>query len=363
MMPMQPPQGNPNMAAFMQPQQTQPQPQQMPPRPPMGPQQGQPPQPPQPPLPAAQDPKIQALLQQIAKMGRNGDTMLAHLTPGEMMVPKEVQTPKLLKTLMKAYNAAGVKPSQFMAGTPQSSINPATGLPEYNFMSAFLPMALGLAATAATGGLAAPTLMSAAAGGLGSAAGGLMTGQTPTQALLSGALSAGGGYVGGNLASGLPAGGAASEAASAGAVTPAQSAVLAAEHSGEAAATAKGMGIDLASQAPSAAGSMGPQLPNMAQNFVGQNSWMAPYLSTPHLGAAVGSLAGGMAGKMLGAPPKPVGPVYPPGFNTPMNPVGSLGSAQQQLGMTNSQQPAPNFNGYNPATNFPASWNFFPNGA
>ncbi len=69
---------------------------------------------------------------------------------------------------------------------------------------------------------------------------------------------------------------------------------------------------------------------------------------------------GGYIGNQLGATPKPNKPNYPPGFNTPMDPVGSKGSAQQQLGMNNSVQPMPSFSGFNPATNNPAAYNFYP---
>jgi len=123
------------------------------------------------------DPKIQALIQQISKMGRGGDTLLAHLTPGEMEVPKEVQTPKVLATLKQAYESKGVSPQQFTAGSPQSSMNPQTGLPEYNFMSAFLPAALGIAGSFAMPWLApefaaaSPALAGAIGGGAGTGLG------------------------------------------------------------------------------------------------------------------------------------------------------------------------------------------------
>ena len=76
--------------------------------------------------------------------------------------------------------------------------------------------------------------------------------------------------------------------------------------------------------------------------------------------SAAGSALGGYAGAALGATPKSNSPNYPAGFNNPMPPVGSLGSAQQQLGMTNSVQPTPNFTGFNPAVNNPGAFNFYP---
>lgn len=271
--------------------------------------------------------------QQLAQEGRNGDSMIAHLTPGEMMVPPQVQTPKVLATLNKAYKDKHVQPAQFTAGSPTSSMNPKTGMPEYNFMSAFLPAALGVAGAAAapfTGGASlglSSAALAAIGGGLGSAAGGLMTGQTPTQAALSGLGSAAGGYALGGL------GGANS------AITAGDNALTSAAHS-----AAGNLGSSAA--APTLFGSQ--TLGNAVSNF--------NPLQT------AGSALGGYMGGQLGATPKPVGPNLPPGFNTHAPSVGSLPSAQTQLGMNNSIQPMPSFTGYNPATNNPAAYNFYPNG-
>lgn len=282
----------------------------------------------------------QRIIQNAASQGRGGDTMIAHLTPGEKTVPPEVQTPKVLATLNKAYKEKGVSPEQFTAGTPQSSRNPSTGLPEYNFMSAFLPAALGIAGSIAAPYLA-PELMSAATAsaigsGVGTTVGGLATGKSPTQAALSGLGAGAGGYVFGNLGNGLTAGG----------NLPAGSAM---------------------SGAPTG-NIVGPNLPNPGMMTSGQVASQNPGFmnavtnaaSHPNYASMAGSTIGGAVGNSIGAPPKPKGPVYPPGFNTPMDPVGSKGSAQDQLGMTNSIQPRPNFTGYNPATNYPAAYNFFP---
>jgi len=390
----QPPQ--PPQAGQAPPQAPPPPPMQggMPPRPPMPPQGGPPPgmpqgaPPPSPQGPPSQGqggipPQILQMLmqhlqqqapQQLAQQGRFGDTMIAHLTPGEMMVPPQVQTPKVLAELDKAYKAKHVSPGQFTAGSPQSSTNPKTGVPEYNFMSAFLPTAAGLAATAATGGLAAPTLFSALAGGAAAGAAGLATGQTPTQALLTGAGQAGGAYVGGNLGSGSSAlGGTPSSA-----LNGAQAAVLGAKDPAAAYSAAQSMGIQGlnspaasatsgaasgATGAGSAASTMGPIQPSALQNSISNNfgstlGHMVP--SNPVLGASLGGMAGSYLGNSIGAPPKSNSPNYPAGFNSSMPPVGSLGSAQQQLGMTHSAQPTPSFTGYNPATNNPASYNFYP---
>lgn len=308
--------------------------------------------------PQVQQMLAQQVLQNAAQQGRGGDTMIAHLTPGEKTVPPEVQTPKVLATLNKAYKEKGVKPQQFTAGAPQSSKNPSTGLPEYNFMSAFLPAAMGIAGAAAapfTGGASlglSEAAMAAIGGGLGSTAGGLLAGETPTQAALGGLGSAAGGYALSGM--GGAAGSAAGDAGKA-ALTPAQAAVMSAKDPAAAYAAGGQMGLNMASPATSA-GVMGPPAPGLS------NLWGQLPAGSINPGQIAGSAAGGYIGNALGAPPKSNPPNYPPGFNTPMDPIGSHGSAQEQLGMNNSKQPMPSFSGFNPLTNYPASYNFYPGG-
>lgn len=275
--------------------------------------------------------------QQIASAGRGGDNLIAHLTPGEMMVPPQVQTHKVLATLDKAYKEKGVKPQQFTAGSPASSVNPKTGVPEYNFMSAFLPAALGVAGAAAapfTGGASlglSSAALAALGGGLGTAAGGLIEGQSPTQAALSGLGAGAGGYMlsgaGGQLGNLLGKGG-----------SSAGSAAADQQLSNVLTAPTQAAASSAATSAPSVLGSQA--------------------LGSFNPISAAGSAAGGYMGNKLGAPTAGNSPNYPAGFNDPMPAVGSLGSAQQQLGMTNSMQPTPNFAGYNPAVNNPAAYNF-----
>jgi hypothetical protein len=102
----------------------------------------------------------------MAAQGRMGDSMMAHLTPGEVAVPPQVQTPELMRALQQAFGQAGVAPEQFTAGSPFSSTNPQTGAPEFSLWSALLPV-LGAAA-----GSFIPGLGTAAGAALGGAAGG-----------------------------------------------------------------------------------------------------------------------------------------------------------------------------------------------
>jgi len=74
-------------------------------------------------------------MQDMARYGRNGDTRMAHLTPGETVVPKEVlrQNPQVARGLGKAFQDAGSDPRRYVVGSGQNSINPATGKPEFFF--------------------------------------------------------------------------------------------------------------------------------------------------------------------------------------------------------------------------------------
>src|SRR6185437_7688219 len=114
--------------------------------------------------PAAGPPAMTA--QQMGSAGRLGDTLVAHLTPGEITIPPELQTPEVLSVLRKAFQRAGIPPQQFVAGSPTSSHNPVTGAEEHSLWSAILPIA------GAIGGSFIPGLGTALGASLGGALGG-----------------------------------------------------------------------------------------------------------------------------------------------------------------------------------------------
>ncbi len=72
-------------------------------------------------------------MQGMAQYGRNGDTMMAHVAPGEMVVPQEVlqENPKVARGLGMAFADAGADPLRYTVGSGQNSINPVTGEPEF----------------------------------------------------------------------------------------------------------------------------------------------------------------------------------------------------------------------------------------
>lgn len=69
--------------------------------------------------------------QVLALQGRGGDCRVAHVTPGESVIPESLQTPELLATLRAAAQAQGIDPTRLIVGSRRNSINPSTGQPEF----------------------------------------------------------------------------------------------------------------------------------------------------------------------------------------------------------------------------------------
>jgi len=67
----------------------------------------------------------------MALQGRGGDTRLAHVTPGEVVIPERLQTPELLAALHAAAQAQGIDPGRLIVGSRRNSINPKTGQAEF----------------------------------------------------------------------------------------------------------------------------------------------------------------------------------------------------------------------------------------
>jgi hypothetical protein len=112
------------------------------------------------------------MMQNMAAMGRYGDTQMAHVAPGEMVVPGPVlnANPGLRAGIMTAIGQQGVDPTRYMVGSPTGSYNPMTGRQEF-----FLP-----ALFSAIGSLAAsPFGQAAITSGITS----LLSGSKPKDAL------------------------------------------------------------------------------------------------------------------------------------------------------------------------------------
>lgn len=291
------------------------------------------------------DPQMLQMLQQIAAMGRGGDSLLAHLTPGEVAVPPEVQSPKVLATLNKEFNKKGVQMDQFTAGSPNSSLNPSTSLPEYNFMSAFLPAALGIAGSLALPGLGtglSAGLAGALGGGLGTTAGGLLAGQKPLQAILSGVGAGAGGYAANSLFNPSTAAAAASTG---------QGASQAGTQAANAAANG---GVS----AGDPFGAIGQSVPNGPLPSLAPQSTLSSL--TSRIPSAIGSGIGAFVGGQMGKPVPNTPVAKPSGFDDRFPTPSNYPSWQSALGQNNYSGPQPNFTGYDASNPMSHTWNFFP---
>lgn len=66
-------------------------------------------------------------LKKAEASGREGDALLGHLTPGDVIIPRGMVTPELQAMLAQLYDL-----NMYTAGNEKNSINPVTGLPEFN---------------------------------------------------------------------------------------------------------------------------------------------------------------------------------------------------------------------------------------
>ena len=221
------------------------------------------------------------MAKKVAKAGRHGDTMLAHITPREA-------------AMLKAAGGAG-------------TINPATGLVEYksfwskagSFLKKAAPVILPIALNFVVPGLGAAVggalgvsaaAGSAIVGAVGSGVGGLIAGQKPAQALLSAALGGLGSYAAATLApsgiSGLLSGGGTGAEGAASGIGP-------------------GSGLEGAPEivsgtAPAAAGSIRPDVPvpnsRAALMAGGPEAFVnnQPYAASPAAVAANTPVSGGL---------------------------------------------------------------------
>jgi hypothetical protein len=134
--------------------------------------------------------------QEAARLGRFGDSVISHLTPGEITIPPRLQSPQLIARLQEALRPTGIPLQSLVAGRPNAVRNPNTGLEEHaGFLDAILPALLGIG-----GSILAPEALpalglsdvlgtgaaSAIGGGIGSAAGSALGGGNAGQSITAG---------------------------------------------------------------------------------------------------------------------------------------------------------------------------------
>ena len=71
---------------------------------------------------------------ELAEAGRGGDSMLAHLTPGEVVLPLGMMDdPGFERAVENRFNQLDLNPEEYVAGLGIASLNPMTGLEEFGF--------------------------------------------------------------------------------------------------------------------------------------------------------------------------------------------------------------------------------------
>jgi len=137
------------------------------------------------------------------EQGRGGDTVMAHLSLGELVIPRAfLDDPQVMEAMKALFDEAGANINQYIVGDPANSINPETGYPEFGFFKKIFKAIKKIAIPAALSYFGAPYLSSALgggtiggalAGGLTGAAGSAITGGNPLTGALTGGLT---GYAG-----------------------------------------------------------------------------------------------------------------------------------------------------------------------
>ncbi len=150
----------------------------------------------------------QAVMQQAAEQGRGGDTVMAHLTLGELVIPRDMANdPEVAQVLQAVFDAYGVNINEFIVGNQENKINPQTGQPEFFFkklkkiFKKIAPIALPIL------GSMIPGIGTIAGAALGGAAGGLVSGGGIKGALAGAGLGAAGAGIMGGLGGSLGGGG------------------------------------------------------------------------------------------------------------------------------------------------------------
>lgn len=70
--------------------------------------------------------------EELAAQGRGEDTEIAHVARGEIVVPEALQTPEFLAAVRHGAKAAGIPFERLRVGSAGNSINPKTGVAEFD---------------------------------------------------------------------------------------------------------------------------------------------------------------------------------------------------------------------------------------
>jgi len=90
--------------------------------------------------PTMPDGGLASAIDRLQSFGRSGDELIAHMTPGELVVPGDIlkQNPEVQEMIFAEMRLAGIEdPERYIVGSEANSINPETGLPEFFFKKIF----------------------------------------------------------------------------------------------------------------------------------------------------------------------------------------------------------------------------------
>jgi len=74
------------------------------------------------------------IAQSVQQAGTGEDTVLAHLAPGEVILPGEFMEDEQLESMIEAkFDEFGINPEEYVAGIGIASLNQMTGLEEFGF--------------------------------------------------------------------------------------------------------------------------------------------------------------------------------------------------------------------------------------
>ena len=86
-------------------------------------------------MPMMEEPMPEFSEEEMAAMseeGRGGDVTMAHLTPGELVIPASIlEDPEVMKTLEDVFDSFDMDMERYVVGSEANSINPDTGYPEF----------------------------------------------------------------------------------------------------------------------------------------------------------------------------------------------------------------------------------------
>lgn len=118
--------------------------------------------------------------------GRGGDTVMAHMSLGEIVIPRAfADDPDVMEMLNALFQQNGADLRQYTVGDQANKINPETGYPEFGFLSKIFKSPVFR--------IAAPLALSVLAPGLGTALGSSILGAGATGAATLGNALIGGG--------------------------------------------------------------------------------------------------------------------------------------------------------------------------